>query len=120
MPACVILLAFSVSPSSDVPARSYANVKTVSVIYRLKPSLSTNCLNSSVSSFITPVITRSRVWSFSIRAFSLSEFSLAFLTAVSPCRPRAPGACASRQRPALRLLPYTEARTHPPKPKPWT
>ena len=63
--------------------RSYASPNTVSLIHRLKPSLSTNCLNSSVSSFITPVMTRSRARSCSIRAFSLSEFSLAFLKAVS-------------------------------------
>ena len=57
------------------PGRSYANPNTVSLIHLLKPSLSTNCLNSSVSSFITDVMTRRRARSCSIRAFSLSEFS---------------------------------------------
>ena len=41
-----------------VPDCSYASANTVSVIQRLNPSLSMNCLNSSVSSFIIELITR--------------------------------------------------------------
>jgi hypothetical protein len=56
---------------------------TVSVSHRLKLSLSMNCLNNSVSSFSTAVITRASALSCSIRAFCLSEFCLAFWYALS-------------------------------------
>src|SRR5262249_35768040 len=62
---------------------SYVMPNTVSVNHRLKLSLSMNCLNSSVSSFSTAVITRARALSCSIRAFCLSEFCLAFWYALS-------------------------------------
>ena len=56
------------------PACSLASPNTVSVIQRLKLSLSMNCLNNWLSSFIIEVITRSRALSCSMRAFSRSEF----------------------------------------------
>ena len=55
-------------------ACSLASPNTVSVIQRLKPSLSMNCLNNWLSSFIIEVITRSKALSCSMRAFSRSEF----------------------------------------------
>jgi hypothetical protein len=49
----------------------------------LEDSLSLNCLNSSVSSFGTAVITRANALSCSIFAFCLSEFIFAFWYALS-------------------------------------
>ena len=65
------------------PARSQASPNTVSVSQRLKLPLSMNCLNSSVSSFISDVITRSSALSCSMRAFSRSELRCAFRKALS-------------------------------------
>ena len=59
-------------------AVSYVNPNTVSVSQRLNESLSMNCLNSSVSSLSSAVITRASALSCSTRAFCLSEFCLAF------------------------------------------
>jgi hypothetical protein len=59
-------------------AWSYVNPNTVSVSQRLNDSLSMNCLNSSVSSLSTAVMTRASALSCSIRAFCLSEFCRAF------------------------------------------
>lgn len=56
----------------------YVAANTVSVSHLRKDSLSLNCLNSSVSSLSTAVITRPSALSCSIRAFCLSEFFLAF------------------------------------------
>src|SRR5262245_55146859 len=50
---------------------SYVSANTVSVSHLLNDSLSMNCLNSSVSSFSTAVITRARALSCSMRAFCL-------------------------------------------------
>ena len=55
----------------------------MSVSQRLKLALSMNCLNSSVSSRITAVITRSSALSCSMRAFWRSEFCRALRNAVS-------------------------------------
>ena len=62
------------------PTRSseYVSPNTVSVIHRRNDSLSMNCLNSSVSSFSTAVMTRASALSCSMRAFCLSEFWRAF------------------------------------------
>src|SRR5262245_40690868 len=59
-------------------AASYVAMNTVSVSHFLKDSLSLNCLNSSVSSFIRLTMTRASALSCSIRAFWRSEFFLAF------------------------------------------
>ena len=64
-------------------ACSQANSNTLSVIQRLKPSLSMNCLKSSVSSFMTFVMTRSSALSCSMRELAASEFCRAFLKAAS-------------------------------------
>ena len=55
----------------------------MSVIQRLNPSLSMNCLNSSASSFMTDVMTRSNARSCSILAFCSSEFRRALRNALS-------------------------------------
>ena len=68
---------------AHTPPWPYASPNTLSVIHRLKPGLSMNCLNSSVSSSMTLVMTRTSARSCSIRAFSRSEFGLAFLKGVS-------------------------------------
>src|SRR5436305_6956721 len=60
------------------PDSSYVTAKTESESHFLNDSLSLNCLNSSVSSFRTAVITRPRALSCSIRAFCLSLFFMAF------------------------------------------
>ena len=55
----------------------------MSVSQRLKLALSMNCMNSSVPSRITEVITRSNALSCSTRAFWRSEFCRALRNAVS-------------------------------------
>src|SRR3989338_3697339 len=50
-------------------SRLYVSAKIVSANQRRKDSLSLNCLNSSVSSLSTAVITRANALSCSIRAF---------------------------------------------------
>ena len=55
----------------------------MSVSHLRKDSLSLNCLNSSVSSLSTAVITRANALSCSMRAFCLSEFWRALWYAVS-------------------------------------
>ena len=56
----------------------YVRLNTVSVSHLLNDSLSMNCLNSSVSSFRTAVMTRAKALSCSIFAFCLSECLMAF------------------------------------------
>ena len=56
----------------------YVSPNTVSVSQRRNPSLSMNCLNSSVSSSSTLGPTRASAVSCSMRAFCLSECSRAF------------------------------------------
>ena len=68
----------------------------MSLSQRLKLALSMNCLNSSVSSRITAVITRSNALSCSIRAFWRSEFWRALRNAVSAAT-RGPAASAPEQ-----------------------
>ena len=53
---------------------SHACSNTVSVIHRLKSSLSMNCLNNMASSFIMLVTIRVSTASCSIRALASSEF----------------------------------------------
>ncbi len=60
------------------PGRSYVAEKIVSASHRLNAGLSLNCLNSSVSSFINPIMTFPSALSCSMRAFCLSEFCFAF------------------------------------------
>ena len=56
---------------------SYASANTVSVLRRLKASLSMNRLHSSASSFITEVISRTEALSWSTRTVDLFKYWLA-------------------------------------------
>ena len=58
--------------------RSQAKSNTVSVIHRLNPGSSMNCLKSSVSSFMRDVMTLRSTLSCSMRALASSEFCRAF------------------------------------------
>lgn len=69
-------------PGSVSTQSVYVMAKLVSSNQRRKDSLSPNCLNSSVSSFIRLIRTRCNALSCSMRAFCLSEFFFAFWKAV--------------------------------------
>ena len=62
------------SPEYGVRYEAFActeiNWKTASVMQRLKPSLSINCLNNCLSSLIIEVVTCRSAFSNSIRVFS--------------------------------------------------
>lgn len=67
---------------------------------RRNDSLSLYSLNSSVSSLSTPVITRARAFSCSIRALCRSEFCIAFWYAVSAATRAGMSAVISRSTPS--------------------
>ena len=83
LPARLVLRRLLVSGRDPAagPRRTYwscVNEKMVSVSQRSNDGLSLNCLNSSVPSQRSAVMTRPRALSCSMRALALSEFWCAF------------------------------------------